>query len=324
VRCLRVRERILAAEMIGAGDLAGLMLEVVPEMRVLSEGEAGASAATNDDAAEAIAPDGTTAADGGDRTADQESAGAHRSCARQPGFPGLFRSAAGARSSAQADSANRGASGPVFAPEARELYIKTRMNALLEHSYSQTYVNSERTLQHATRCLSDLARRASGSSQALYAMRDDGQLAEPALCREFDELLEHPGIERIEAKKARFHVTTVPVVLRSRKGSRHLIGQFHIEIVPGSELKVRNVGKAPAGVRDGCDHPHIRAGGCCLGNIQQMVNRLLLSNDIRGLVHLSVEFVFSLNESSTYVPVTEWPPVDADGRLETADGQTRD
>lgn len=128
---------------------------------------------------------------------------------------------------------------------------------------------------------------------------------------EFDQLLTHPDIDRLEVRGKRIVVHTKPIQIEHGR-SVYDIGRFEITIsTDGSDHGVKMVNKTRR--LDGAiDHPHVRCGFPCLGNIQETVPHLIAEYQYAALISLCIQYLKSYEDSGGHRPyrqITDWPLV---------------
>jgi hypothetical protein len=126
--------------------------------------------------------------------------------------------------------------------------------------------------------------------------------------RDYDELLELPGVRKVEAVGSMIRVLTEPVVIEN-EGHRYRIGEFAIEL--GLDFGVRIVNLNNTSWATGWDHPHVQGGYPCLGNLKEGVEMLLGEFQLVPLVSLLIQFLESYDRVSAYGPITLWKREDA-------------
>jgi hypothetical protein len=126
--------------------------------------------------------------------------------------------------------------------------------------------------------------------------------------RDYDELLELPGVRKVETVGSMIRVLTEPVVIEN-EGRRYRIGEFAIEL--GLDFGVRIVNLNNTSWATGWDHPHVQGGYPCLGNLKEGVELLLGEFQLVPLVSLLLQFLESYDRVSAYGPITLWKREDA-------------
>jgi hypothetical protein len=126
--------------------------------------------------------------------------------------------------------------------------------------------------------------------------------------RDYDELLELPGVRRVEAVGSMIRVLTEPIVIEN-EGHRYRIGEFAIEL--GLDFGIRIVNLNNTSWATGWDHPHVQGGYPCLGNLKEGCEMLLGEFQLVPLVSLLLQFLESYDRVSAYGPITLWKREDA-------------
>ncbi len=89
------------------------------------------------------------------------------------------------------------------------------------------------------------------------------------------------------------------------EGKMYEIGEFEVRITLHSgDLDMRNL----TGRTKECDHPHIREGKPCLGNIGPGVIKMIAEFELFGSLQMLHSFLKNYNEDSPYVKIEHWDP----------------
>jgi hypothetical protein len=126
--------------------------------------------------------------------------------------------------------------------------------------------------------------------------------------REFQKLLEHPLIEKISVDES---IRVRTGMINIRHGGEHFqVGRFAFRIHPQSgRIYFENLTyKVPFGHQ----HPHIKNGVACWGNIGPVVTQLFAARQYAALVHVCIKFLQSYVQEDTHRPfakIEEWPRV---------------
>jgi hypothetical protein len=126
--------------------------------------------------------------------------------------------------------------------------------------------------------------------------------------RDYDELLQLPGVRRVEAVGSMIRILTEPIAIEN-EGHRYRIGEFAIEL--SLDFGVRIVNLNNTSWATGWDHPHVQGGYPCLGNLKEGVEMLLGEFQLVPLVSLLLQFLESYDRVSAYGPITLWKREDA-------------
>jgi hypothetical protein len=89
---------------------------------------------------------------------------------------------------------------------------------------------------------------------------------------------------------------------------RFMIGDFRISIkINESYVLLQNLNNT---IREGSsDHPHVRSGRPCLGNLKEEVPRMIKQSEYIGLFLLMYDFLTSINDHGWYDRITCWKEV---------------
>lgn len=95
-------------------------------------------------------------------------------------------------------------------------------------------------------------------------------------------------------------------------GVRFYMGRFQIVINFSGTVKMFNLDNSRIFDRE-YHHPHISAGVPCLGNIKEMMPKLIHSGDYLTIITLCYDFLTSYNPNGPYVPIDRgWLPENVD------------
>jgi len=87
------------------------------------------------------------------------------------------------------------------------------------------------------------------------------------------------------------------------------IGQFDVVInTSGENGGVTCINRTPNSTKNDCYHPHVlSSGSCCLGNISQIIAKLISVGDYVNVVLIMTDFLRSYSPSNPYARIQHWP-----------------
>lgn len=143
-----------------------------------------------------------------------------------------------------------------------------------------------------------------------------------AAAREFDTLLEHPKVKRIEAAgSTALHVFTEVLNCRHpRTGDLHEIGAFRIEVnFERATIRWFNVTRQVDGCERSMQAPHIfESGNPCLGNMEKVIADLLAAYELHAIIMMAISFVEEVNVADAAgMHIDKWPVVEKAPRPDT-------
>jgi hypothetical protein len=122
---------------------------------------------------------------------------------------------------------------------------------------------------------------------------------------EFNRLLEHPNIERVEVTRDTINVFTDTIAIDHRN-HLYTIGKFRIELYTGGlaryglSVKMFNLN----GSRGRYEHPHVHAGGDpCLGNIGVVLPNILNQKKYPAAIALCIQYLKTINAEGDYLEI---------------------
>lgn len=127
---------------------------------------------------------------------------------------------------------------------------------------------------------------------------------------EFNQLLKHPDIEKLEIAGNKIVVYTKPISILYCKVN-YAIGRFKVTInADGSHggVKMVNLTRVLDG---GHHHPHIEYDGVpCLGNIKEVIPHMIAEHKYAAVVAVCIQYLKSYENSDAYHPymdIENWP-----------------
>ena len=151
----------------------------------------------------------------------------------------------------------------------------------------------------------ELRRKAKKAKEVIVsaeAMTENAQYAKKVI----KTLLSVPAIKAVDFWDKRLYITTNPITLRIKIPEIELfeIGRFEINLdFFNHTLFIFNLDN-PRGYE--YDHPHIKWGSPCFGNISSKVSTLLDKGEILSLVLLIIEYLGSYRQEGAFKHIYPW------------------
>jgi hypothetical protein len=156
-------------------------------------------------------------------------------------------------------------------------------------------------------------RRLEEKQQQLQAVAGTDEASLLRFGDEFEQLMKHPDIERLEIVGRKIVIYTGPILINYRNVD-YDIGRFKVTIdTLGKEGAVRMINLTRTinvGFRTGIHHPHIERGVPCLGNIQEVLPHMIAEHRYAAAVSVCIQYLKSYENSAEYQPygeITNWP-----------------
>lgn len=190
----------------------------------------------------------------------------------------------------------------------REAYIREcgyRLQFAIEET-QQCIQKAEKTIREAQQTLTKAVRDEIHFREKLNWLLSSGEKFKATLAREFDNLVQLPGVEKVLVRDGIISVFTENIEIPFN-GVVYDIGKFRIDIhSSGAQGGVRCFNLT--GQRNGYFHPHIEGNGaCCLGNIADGVAKLIGAYEFSVLVQVMLQYLRSVNPDSWYLHINNWP-----------------
>lgn len=162
-------------------------------------------------------------------------------------------------------------------------------------------------IREAGQRIAQAVRKRHGAAQALERLAKDERTAEAGrLKKEFDQLAAAKPVLAVRAYPDRVEVDTRTVVI-AHMGRRYEIGRFRIAIGDRCDLSIANLSNTASGTH--CEHPHVRDGRPCLGNISEAIGKLLGEREYALVVNMLFRFLESYNPGNPYAKIEHWKEV---------------
>lgn len=119
---------------------------------------------------------------------------------------------------------------------------------------------------------------------------------------EWKQLLALPGVRSLNAHPTAAELVTEPITVDGIP-----VGEFCVQFnFAAGSLRINNTTHPIMQGDTRYDHPHVRNGVPCLGNVQKHVKELLAAWNLAYLVPLTLDFLRSYNPSSPHCSLRAW------------------
>jgi hypothetical protein len=118
---------------------------------------------------------------------------------------------------------------------------------------------------------------------------------------EYDRIRSHPLVTDLTIKDDLIIATTLPLTTTFEDERVHL-GRFAIEIHLNGDVRISNLTRRLWNF----DHPHIRDGSPCLGNIQDGIAKLIGTYQLAAVIQVLIDFLQLVNPREWVVSVEYW------------------
>jgi hypothetical protein len=192
-------------------------------------------------------------------------------------------------------------------PQARAQYVSACLDLVVPlttggANCDREAMASRQAELHALLC------RARSEEQELFRFEaaPDGELGQ-----EFDRLLELASVIDVKVSDGVLTVTTDLIYCRNPITNIMLeIGAFDILIpTEGGEIRWFNRTRRVTGYKEGMNAPHVfPEGNACLGNVKDLMPRLIAQRDFASVVQVAIAFVESVNvDDHAGKHIGNWP-----------------
>jgi len=155
---------------------------------------------------------------------------------------------------------------------------------------------------HGRRITTD-TRALAGLRRRFAALRD--LPAEPAGRRaEFDRIRDLPEVVHVDVQDGALAIITRPLEADCG-GQRYRLGAFRVEIQFEGDVRIANLTDR----RGPYEHPHVRQGRPCLGNVREGVAKLIGELEFAAAAQVLLDFLQTVNAQDWRIPVFYWPRV---------------
>lgn len=181
--------------------------------------------------------------------------------------------------------------------------------ATLVESLKQVTTGLQLSIEKCQENLVALLREMEETQQQLQVAEGVDEASLARFGDEYEGLLKHPDIEKLEIVEKKILVYTKKVVIR-HDAVNYNIGKFTIEIdTLGKSGAVRMMNQTRK--IDGYSHPHINEEGIpCLGNIKEVIPHMIAGHKYAAVVSVCIQYLKSYEHSGDYRPfksISNWP-----------------
>ena len=183
------------------------------------------------------------------------------------------------------------------------LGIKTRKEEL------QSDLNErERKIREFSSSIAKEWRQITLLRKEMKLLEDELNRSESQYLEELSHILANPLVKAISFPYANaMNLYTHPITIE-HGDQKYLVGEFAIEIYFEGYIKIRNLNNP--GRYTYYDHPHIRDGEPCFGNISDVFGKLIAECNFSVLANLVIAYLQKYTEGDAYCEVAYWPNVE--------------
>ncbi|MBI3953683.1 MAG: hypothetical protein HY330_04135 [Chloroflexi bacterium] len=185
-------------------------------------------------------------------------------------------------------------------------YIQAASESLrreFERVQEEVYASQRRSAELA-KGITEEARRVRAGRKRLEAIQRWLEEAEQQHADEFDALLRHPTVDKVECDPKAVTVYTKPIRIEW-DDLPYKIGDFKIRLGWNGEVDLENFHNYGESVV--YDHPHITRGQPCLGNVQEGVAKLVGEFQFAAAVDVIVNFLQTYDPKEAWKKIENWP-----------------
>lgn len=120
---------------------------------------------------------------------------------------------------------------------------------------------------------------------------------------EFRRLIDLPDVREVEVSDDVLCVFTDTIYVEYR-GKQYEVGDFRIDVHFEGYVMARNLrnrGRDPL-----YDHPHIKDGAICMGNIREGIVKLIAEYQFSVVAQIMIDFLRTYNEMDAHCLITLW------------------
>jgi len=167
--------------------------------------------------------------------------------------------------------------------------------------------NAERDAKAARKKLAEQVGKMTEARTALMKLHES--IGRGGFETEFDLLMAHGDIEKLEIDGSNIVVTTSTIVIR-HEGTDYEIGRFRFAVDTTSRdtyrLRFRNLTRRL--MQNDCpyDHPHIKNEHPCLGNHRGVMDKYLYDRRFSEIVVMCLYFLNSYNDNDRHRYIDNW------------------
>ena len=192
----------------------------------------------------------------------------------------------------------------------KNAYIRAASESLQkEHERAQDEVYAaQRRIAELAKGITEETRRVRAGRKRLEAVQGWLEEAERQHAAEFEALVRHPMVGRVECDAKAVTVYTQPIRI-DWDDIPHKIGDFKIRLGWNGDVDLENIHNYGESVV--YDHPHITRGQPCLGNVQEGVAKLVGEFQFAAAVDVIINFLQTYDPKEAWKKIENWP-VDMD------------
>ncbi|MCZ6660152.1 MAG: hypothetical protein O6916_01840, partial [bacterium] len=187
--------------------------------------------------------------------------------------------------------------------EARQALMEAGTNhASSRRTHLEEEISSlEDNLAEFSRRITVDSRRLFKYQRELVSLEGEEGGAPVDFAEEYDRIRAHPLVEELTAQDDRLMVTTLPLTATFEDELINL-GRFEIKMHLNGDLRITNLTRRMWTY----DHPHIREGVPCLGNIQEGVAKLIGTYQLAVVIQVLIDFLQLVNPKEWIVSAHYW------------------
>jgi len=161
---------------------------------------------------------------------------------------------------------------------------------------------AKRDYQEIVEKLREVIEEIEREERRLLALENFTEEAQKEIEKEIEFLFSIPEVKNISILGEKLIVETYPIEIEFA-GGKYNLGEYLIEIdEERGEIRI----KGSRNPKPEADHPHVKAGDPCLGNIKGKVYKLLADYRYGMLVQLLIEFLKSYNPDDKFFEIGLW------------------
>ncbi len=185
-------------------------------------------------------------------------------------------------------------------------YIRAASESLQkEYERAQDEVHAaQRRIAELGKGITEETRRVRAGRKRLEAVQGWLEEAEQQHAGEFEALLRHPMVGRVECDAKAVTVYTKPIRI-DWDDIPYKIGDFKIRLGWNGEVDLENIHNYGESVV--YDHPHITRGQPCLGNVQEGVAKLVGEFQFAAAVDVIINFLQTYDPKEAWKKIENWP-----------------
>jgi len=164
----------------------------------------------------------------------------------------------------------------------------------------------EDSLQRESEIIVREARNLEQNQKKLEELRNFDRESREQFSKEFDKLCHTPGVKEVKVSEGRISVFTEEIFIE-HEGKTYQIGHFRIDLnTEEGTVEAFNLDRR-VGVTD---HPHIKLGECCFGNLDEGLAKLVSQYEYSVVFQVILQWLKTYTYEEDYKPysaIEEWP-----------------